>query len=100
MYACTYWMTLKSSARDMAKCEHKLLLNVWPALVISAYTMMNGRPAGRVYVKSTLNMFVTRGIQPPQPVPTFVFVFRSVMLSMPSLMQAPIWPFRTFYTLQ
>jgi hypothetical protein len=45
MYACTYWMTLKSSARDMAKCEHKLLLNVWPALVISAYTMMNGRPA-------------------------------------------------------
>jgi hypothetical protein len=29
-------MTLKSSARDMAKCEQRLLFKEWPALVISA----------------------------------------------------------------
>ena len=55
--------TLKRSARDMAKCEHRLLLTAMPAFFNSVYTYPTlGNDQARYKLLHTFTMFVMSGI--------------------------------------
>ena len=96
--------TLKISARDIAKWGHKLFDTACPAFDISAYSDSISYPSLSSlqddHIQHTLKIFVTSGIQPPHPVPAFVFCLIPSMVTIPSLTHSTIRPLVTLWQLQ
>lgn len=92
---------LKRSVRDKAKCGQMLLFSSRPAFFISALKMLvicqsiNSTPSQHTH--DPILMLLTKGMQPPHPVPAFVFTLRSPIVEQSLLLtHCVIRPLDTF----